>query len=274
MRNLTSRHGLNMPQLGLGTWPMQDDTCTHAVLQALELGYRHIDTATAYQNEAAVGQALRSTDVPREALHITTKVWWDQLQPQAMRQSLENSLRALGTEQVDLFLIHWPNPDWDLPRTLEALVALRDEGKTQAIGVANFTLPLLQQAVETYQAPLSVLQVEYHVLLDQSRLLGYCRQHGLALTAYTPLARGLAAEQPAIRQIAEKHGALPSQIALAWLLEQDGVAAIPKAASRDNQLSNLEALQVQLDAEDRALIATLAKDRRVVSPDFAPTWDA
>lgn len=274
MRNLTSRHGLDMPQLGLGTWPMKGEECTLAVRQALELGYRHIDTAPAYENEAAVGEALRQSDVPRESIHLTTKVWWDKLQPAAMRQSLEDSLRALGTEQVDLFMIHWPTKDWDLPRSIEALVALRDEGKARCIGVANFPLGLLRRVVEELEAPLSAIQVEYHVLLDQRGLLDYARSKGLALTAYTPLARGQAAEQAAIRQIAEKHGVLPSQVALKWLLDQDGVAAIPKASSRANQQANRDALKVQLDDEDRALIAALPKDRRVVSPDFAPEWDA
>ncbi|MGF6691941.1 2,5-diketo-D-gluconate reductase B [Metapseudomonas resinovorans] len=274
MRKLTTAQGLNMPQLGLGTWPMKGDECTSAVRQALELGYRHIDTAPAYENEAAVGAALRQSDVPRDAIHLTTKVWWDQLQPASMRLSLENSLRALGTEQVDLFMIHWPAKDWDLARSIDTLVVLRDEGKARCIGVANFPLGLLRQVVEDLGAPLSAIQVEYHVLLDQQRLLDYARSKGLVLTAYTPLARGLAAERQAIRQIAEKHGALPSQVALKWLLDQDGVGAIPKASSMANQQANLDALKVQLDDEDRALIAALPKDKRVVSPDFAPEWDA
>lgn len=274
MHRLTTRHGLDMPAIGLGTWPMTGADCTRAVHQALELGYRHIDTATAYNNEAAVGQALRDSSVPREAIHLTTKVWWDRLAPQAMRQSLEDSLRALGTEQVDLFHIHWPGKDWDLARSIETLVALHDEGKARCIGVANFPLGLLRQVIEQLGAPLSAIQVEYHVLLDQTPLLDFARQHGLAFTAYTPLARGQAAEQPAIRTIADKHGVLPSQVALAWLLEQSSVAVIPKASSRENQLANLAALDLRLDDEDRARIAALAKDQRLVSPDFAPQWNS
>ncbi|MHC6225057.1 aldo/keto reductase [Pseudomonas sp. X10] len=274
MHRLTNRQGLDMPCLGLGTWPMTGDDCTRAVRQALELGYRHIDTATAYDNEAAVGQALRESEVPRENIHLTTKVWWDRLQPQAMRQSLEDSLRALGTEQVDLFMIHWPAKDWDLARSIDALVALRDEGKARCIGVANFPLPLLRKVVEELGAPLSAIQVEYHVLLDQQPLLSYARQHDLALIAYTPLARGLAAEQRAIRDMAARHGVLPSQVALKWLLDQDGVAVIPKASSRANQQANLDALKVQLDDQDRALIAGLPKHHRVVNPEFAPQWDS
>lgn len=149
MQRLTTRSGLDLPAIGLGTWPMTGTECTQAVHQALDVGYRHIDTATAYENEAAVGQALRDSDVPREQIHLTTKVWWDRLEPKAMRQSLEDSLRALGTEQVDLFHIHWPGKDWDLARSIDTLVALRDEGKARHIGVANFPLGLLRQVVET-----------------------------------------------------------------------------------------------------------------------------
>lgn len=274
MQRLTTRNGLALPAIGLGTWPMTGSECTQAVRQALELGYRHIDTATAYDNEAAVGQALRESDVPREQIHLTTKVWWDRLAPKAMRQSLEDSLRALGTEQVDLFHIHWPSQDWDLARSIETLVALRDEGKARSIGVADFPLGLLRQVVETLGAPLSAIQVEYHVLLGQQPLLDYARRHDLLLTAYTPLARGQAAAQPVIQAIARKHGVLPSQVALKWLLDQDGVAVIPKAGSRENQLANLAASNVQLDDEDRAAIAGLPKDQRVVSPAFAPDWDS
>lgn len=274
MQRLTTRNGLALPAIGLGTWPMTGSECTQAVRQALELGYRHIDTATAYDNEAAVGQALRESDVPREQIHLTTKVWWDRLTPKAMRQSLEDSLRALGTEQVDLFHIHWPSQDWDLARSIETLVALRDEGKARSIGVANFPLGLLRQVVETLGAPLSAIQVEYHVLLGQQPLLDYARRHDLLLTAYTPLVRGQAAAQPVIQAIARKHGVLPSQVALKWLLDQDGVAVIPKAGSRENQLANLAASNVQLDDEDRAAIAGLPKDQRVVSPAFAPDWDS
>lgn len=274
MHRLTTRNGLDLPSIGLGTWPMTGAECTRAVHQALELGYRHIDTATAYDNEAAVGQALRDSSVPREQIHLTTKVWWDRLAPEAMRQSLENSLRGLGTEQVDLFHIHWPGKDWDLARSIETLVALRDEGKVRSIGVANFPLGLLRQVIEALGAPLAAIQVEYHVLLSQQPLLDYARQHDLLLTAYTPLARGRAAAQPVIQDIARKHGVLPSQVALKWLLDQDGVAVIPKASSRENQLSNLAALDVRLDDQDRARIAGLPKDQRVVSPDFAPDWNS
>ena len=274
MQRIVNAQGLNMPKLGLGTWPMLDEECTRAVEQALKLGYRHIDTAAAYNNEDAVGQALVNSPTPREQIHVTTKVWWDQLQPDAMRHSMDRSLKALRSDYVDLFMIHWPTTDWDLPRTIETLVSFKKQGMARNIGVANFPLPLLSKVVEELGAPLSAIQVEYHVLLGQNTLLDYARQHDLALTAYTPLARNKVSDVPQIQQIAAKHGVLPTQVALKWLLDQPNIAAIPKASSEANQLANLASLDVQLDDEDRALIAGLSKRERQVSPDFAPVWDA
>ena len=242
--------------------------------QALELGYRHIDTAAAYNNEDAVGQALAHTPTLREQIHVTSKVWWDQVQPDAMRHSMDRSLTALRSDYVDLFMIHWPTTDWDLPRTLATLASFKEQGLARNIGVANFPLPLLRKVVEEYGIGLSAIQVEYHVLLGQNALLDYARQHDMALTAYTPLARNKVSDIPQIQQIAKKHGVLPTQVALKWLLDQPNVAAIPKASSRANQLANLASLKVELDDEDRALIAALPKNQRQVNPDFAPQWDA
>ncbi|WP_338583230.1 aldo/keto reductase [Pseudomonas sp. MAG733B] len=274
MQHIVNAQGLNMPKLGLGTWPMLGEECTRAVEQAQALGYRHIDTAAAYNNEDAVGQALVNSPTPREQIHVTTKVWRDQLQPDAMRHSMDRSLEALRSDYVDLFMIHWPSTDWDLPRTIETLVSFKEQGLARNIGVANFPLPLLRKVVEELGAPLSAIQVEYHVLLGQNALLNYARQHDLALTAYTPLARNKVSDVPALQQIAAKHGVLPTQVALKWLLDQPNVAAIPKASSEANQLANLAALNVKLDDQDRALIASLSKRERQVSPDFAPEWDA
>lgn len=273
LEHIVNRHGLDMPKLGLGTWPMVGEDCTRAVVQALELGYRHIDTAAGYQNEDAVGAALSATTVPREQIHVTSKVWWDQLEPQALRASCERSLRDLRSDYVDLFLLHWPTTDMNLRSTLDALVGLKERGLARAVGVANFPLPLLKEAVETIGAPLAALQVEYHVTLGQTNLLEFARRHDMALTAYSPLARNRVSEIPAIVEIARKHNVLPTQIALAWLLEQKNVAAVPKAAGAANQTSNLASLDVRLDDEDRATIAALPKNERLVNPAFAPQWD-
>ncbi|WP_433768875.1 aldo/keto reductase [Pseudomonas putida] len=274
MQHIVNAQGLNMAKLGLGTWPMLGEECTRAVEQALALGYRHIDTAAAYNNEDAVGQALANSPTPRDQIHVTTKVWWDQLQPDAMRHSMDRSLKALRSDYVDLFMLHWPTTDWDLPRTLDTLVSFKEQGLARNIGVANFPLPLLRKVVEELGIPLSAIQVEYHVLLGQNALLNYARQHDMALTAYTPLARNKVSQIPAIQQIAAKHAVLPTQVALKWLLDQPNVAAIPKASSEANQRANLAALDVQLDDEDRRLIAGLSKRERQVNPDFAPVWDA
>ena len=182
--------------------------------------------------------------------------------------------RLLHSDYIDLFMIHWPSTDWDLPRTIETLVSFKEQGLARNIGVANFPLPLLRKVVEELGAPLSAIQVEYHVLLGQNALLDYARQNDLALTAYSPLARNKVSDVPAIQQIAARHGVLPTQVALKWLLDQPNVAAIPKASSKANQIANLAAFEVNLDDQDRALIAGLSKRERQVSPDFAPVWDA
>lgn len=265
--------GLHMPRLGLGTFRMQGAVCQSAVESALALGYRHIDTAQMYGNEEAVGAALRAAGVPRGEVHVTTKVWWENLAPDAMRRACDESLRKLGLEQVDLYMIHWPARGMDLRASVETLMALREEGRTRAIGVCNFPLALLREAVETIGAPIAANQIEYHVLLGQTVLRDYMLGRGIALTAYCPLAQGRLAEHPALAAIARRHDASPAQVALAWLLEQDGVAAIPKSSREESQRANLGALAVRLDDEDRRAIAALPKDQRSVNPPFAPAWD-
>lgn len=265
---------LRLPRLGLGTWPMTGEGCRDSVLSALALGYRHIDTAERYENEDAIGAALSQTDVSRGDLHLTSKVWWDHLAPAAMRDSMARSLDALRTDYVDLYLIHWPNPESDLGAALDALAGLQEAGLARAVGVANFPLALLRRAVEQHQAPIACLQVEYHAMLGQAALHDYARAHDIALTAYSPLGRGLVAQSPVVAGIAAQLDATAEQVALAWLIGQDGVTAVPKAAGRTNQLSNLRALDVRLTQAQRAAIDAVPKDRRVVSPDFAPAWDA
>ena len=265
--------GMRMPRLGLGTFRLKGAECTEAVARALGLGYRHIDTAEMYDNEAAVGEGMRASGVARDDVHLTTKAWHDHLAPAAIRDALSASLDRLGTDHVDLYLVHWPAPAMDLGATLEALMRLREEGRTRAIGVANFPVALLRTAVEEVGAPIACNQVEYHVGLGQQKLLDYARSVGVPLVAYCPLGQGRLAESEGLHAIAGKHGVSPAQVALAWLLEQDGVAAIPKASRRESQQANLDALSVRLDDADRAAIAALPKDGRLVNPGFAPAWD-
>lgn len=265
--------GIRLPRMGFGTFQMTGDTCQAAVESALSIGYRHIDTAARYENEADVGAGLAASSLPRSDLHVTTKVWHDQLAPDAIRRSMGESLRKLRLDHVDLFLIHWPAPGMDLPKALETLVALKEEGLTRAIGVANFTLPLLKQVVEEIGAPIACNQIEYHVYLDQTPIRTYLAGHGIAATAYCPIAKGEVAQDEVLKAIAQRHGATPAQVALRWLLDQGEVAVIPKAAGQARQAENFGALSVTLDAADHAAIAALPKARRYVDPAFAPKWD-
>jgi len=263
--------GMRMPRIGLGTWPMKGAECQAAVESALALGYRHVDTAEMYGNEDAVGAGIAAAGLPRADVFLTTKIWWDKPKGAAIRQAFDASLARLATPYVDLLLIHWPSPYLDLPDALRALAAIRAEGRAKAIGVSNFPPRLLQRAIAE-GVELACLQVECHLLLDQSKLLGITRAAGMALTAYSPLAKGENLDLPAVRQVAAKHGATLAQVALAWLLAQEGVAMVPKAASPARQKENLGALALRLDAADLAALAALPKDRRFVNPSFAPDW--
>ena len=270
---MITSNGLKMPKLGLGTWRMKGEECTAAVEGALSRGYRHVDTAQMYGNEDAVGAALANTSVPRDEIHLTTKVWWENLAPDAMRRAMDNSLTQLRQSYVDLYLIHWPSPTMDLPAALAQMVKFKEQGLARNIGVSNFPTHLVREAVEVIQAPIVVNQFEYHVLINQTKLVKYCRSLGLAVTAYCPLAQGRLADYPALTAIAAKHGVSTAQVALKWLLDQDGVAAIPKAGRAESQQANLDALKLVLDDADRAAIAALPKDQRFVNPGFAPAWD-
>jgi 2,5-diketo-D-gluconate reductase B len=265
--------GISLPRLGLGTFRMQGDTCRAAVESALALGYRHIDTAEMYGNEEAIGAAIGSSGVARKDLHVTTKVWHENLAPDAIRKAFETSLKKLKLDHVDLYLVHWPSRNMKLPAVLETLIALKEEGRTRAIGVANFTTALLKTAVEEIKAPIACNQVEYHVLLDQTKLRNYLAAKAIPLVAYCPLAQGRVASNETLAAIGKKHNASAAQVALKWLLDQDGVAAIPKASRAESQKANLDALKVTLDDEDRKVIAGLPKDIRCVNPASGPAWD-
>ncbi|HEV7264088.1 MAG TPA: aldo/keto reductase [Falsiroseomonas sp.] len=264
--------GMRMPRIGLGTWPMKGAECQRAVESALSLGYRHLDTAEMYGNEDAVGAGIAASGLKRDAVFLTTKIWNDKPDGPAIRRAFDLSLQRLATPYVDLLLIHWPSPELDLDSALDGLAAIRAAGLARNIGVSNFPPGLLQRAIGK-GVGLACLQVEYHVMLDQSKLLGLTREAGMGLTAYSPIAKGSNLDQPALARIAAKHGATPAQVALAWLLAQDGVAMVPKAASPARQRENLGALSLRLDAGDMAAIAALPKDRRFVNPaGLAPDW--
>jgi 2,5-diketo-D-gluconate reductase B len=260
-----------IPALGFGTWRLSGKACTDAVVDALAAGYRHVDTARAYGNEEDVGRALQASAVDRSEVFLVTKVWPDDLAPDRVRASLRASLRALDTDYVDLLLIHWPNPRVPLASTLEAMTALRDEGATREIGVSNFTSAQFREALDL--APVIANQVEYHVYLDQSAVLEVCRERRVELTAYRPLGKGKVTEDPVIASIAAAHDATPAQVALAWLIGQDGVSAVPKASSPERRRENLGALELELTPEERRRVDELPKDRRAVETDWSPDWD-
>ena len=265
--------GISLPRLGLGTFRMQGDGCRAAVESALGLGYRHIDTAEMYGNEEAIGAAIAASRLPRGDLHVTTKVWNENLAPDAIRRAFDASLKKLRLDHVDLYLVHWPSRNMNLPAVFETLLKLKAEGRTRAIGVANFNVALLKTVVEEIKAPIACNQVEYHVMLDQTKLRKYLAAKSIPLVAYCPLAQGKVASDATLMAIGRKHGASAAQVALKWLLDQDGVAAIPKASRAESQKANLDALHVGLDDEDMKAIAALPKDRRCVNPGFAPAWD-
>jgi 2,5-diketo-D-gluconate reductase B len=265
--------GISLPRLGLGTFRMQGDACRAAVESALGLGYRHIDTAEMYANEEPIGEAIATAGVPRGELHVTTKVWHENLAPDAIRKAFDTSLKKLKLDHVDLYLVHWPSNNMNLPAIFETLMQLKQEGRTRAIGVANFTTALLKTVVEEIKAPIACNQIEYHVMLDQTAVRKYLTAKSIPLVAYCPLAQGRVASDEALAKIGRKHNASAAQVALKWLLDQDGVAAIPKASRPESQQANLDALKVKLDDEDRKLIAALPKDKRCVNPGFAPAWD-
>ena len=264
-----------IPAFGLGTFRLKDRVAIDSVRTGLELGYRHIDTAQIYGNEAEVGQAIAASGVARDELFVTTKIWTENLGSGRVIASLRESLRRLGLERVDLALIHWPSPGDELPVTqyLGELLQAKRLGLTAAIGVSNFTIAHLRQAIDAVGADeIATHQVEIHPLLQNRRLVDFTRQQGIHLTAYMPLAYGKVLAEPVIQRIAAAHGASPAQVALAWSLQQ-GHAVIPSSTRRENLAANLAAAELRLSAEDMAAIAGLERGERVANPGFAPRWD-
>jgi 2,5-diketo-D-gluconate reductase B len=266
-----SAQGAEVPKLGFGTWQINGPDCVEAVRDALELGYRHIDTAAAYDNEREVRRGIAESGVDREEIWLTTKVWMDDLTRDRVQASTENSLRDLGTDYVDLLLIHWPNRSVPIEETMRAMVALRERGKVRHLGVSNFTPRLLAEALE--HAPILCNQVEYHVGLGQDRLLAMVDEHDMVLEAYAPFAHGEILDEPVLREIGEAHGKSPGQVALRWLIEQERVVTIPKASSHENRAANIDVFDFELTDEERGRLDALPKDRRRFDTSWAPDWE-
>jgi 2,5-diketo-D-gluconate reductase B len=266
---------VNIPALGFGTWALSGDVAYRATRMALDLGYRHIDTAQIYGNEAEIGRAIRDSGLPRGDIFLTTKIAPSNLRADAVRRSHEESLKRLSLDQVDLLLVHWPNAGIPLGETLAALAALRDAGETRAIGVSNFTVALLEEAIERHHADIICNQVEYHPFLSQRSLHAAMQRRGLMLTAYAPVARGRVFRDPTLAAIGKKYGKSAGQVALRWLLDQEKVCAIPKAARREHAAANIDIFDFHLVPEDRAAIDALAEGERLVEwGGYTPDWDA
>lgn len=267
--------GASIPSLGFGTWAARGDECAQAVTWALESGYRHIDTAAVYANEEAVGEGIRTSRVPRGEIFLTTKVGPDDIDEGKLERSAEASLKRLGFDHVDLLLIHWPSPKIPLKRSITALANAKRRGLTRHIGVSNFTPALIAEAVALSEESVVTNQCEYHPRLDQSRLIGACRDKGVSFTSYCPLGRaGDILADPKVTAIAKRHGKTPAQVLLRWQVQQPGVIAIPKSANRQRIAENIAIFDFTLDdAEMRALFGLAQPQGRIVSPAWAPNWE-
>ena len=263
--------GIEVPALGLGTWELEGEACVEAVADALEIGYRHIDTAQMYGNEDEVGRGLARSGVAREEIWLTTKIWMEDAGYDDVLRTTGESLERLGVGHVDLLLLHWPNPKVPLSETLSAMRRLQDEGAARHLGVSNFPPDLLDEALD--EAEIFCNQVEYHPYLAQDEVLELCHEWDLLLTAYAPIARGRVSDAPVLCSIAEAHGKTPVQVTLRWLLQQEGVAAIPKAATPEHRRANLDLFDFELSDDEMDEIHGLARGERIVDPDFAPHWE-
>lgn len=265
----------SIPSFGLGTFRLQGQTVIDSVATGLDVGYRHIDTAQIYGNEAEVGQALAASGVPRDDIFVTTKVWTDSLTADKLVPSLRGSLERLRLDRVNLALIHWPSPGDAVPvaETMLALADAQAQGLADRIGVSNFTVAHLQQAIDAVGASrIATLQIEIHPFLQNRTVVDFARSQGIHITAYMPLAYGKVMTEPVLQTIAAAHGVTAAQVALAWALQQ-GYAVIPSSTRRANQVANLQAQALTLTAQDMAQIATLDRGERLANPDFAPQWD-
>jgi 2,5-diketo-D-gluconate reductase B len=267
---------MSIPSFGVGTFRLTGQTVIDSVRNALELGYRAIDTAQIYGNEAEVGQAIAESGVPRSELFLTTKIWTENYAGGKLAPSLRESLDKLRTDYVDLTLIHWPAPGngVELPEYMAALAEAKALGLTRQIGISNFNIELTRQAIAAVgKGEIATSQIELSPYLQSPALTTFLKEKGIPVTSYMTLAYGKVLQDPVLRQIAAKHGATVAQVALAWAL-QLGYAVIPSSTKRDNLAGNLKARGLRLDAADMALVSTLERNGREVNPvGLAPVWD-
>jgi 2,5-diketo-D-gluconate reductase B len=271
----------DLPPLGFGTdqntaleenFEVDYEVCVQTVSNALDIGYRHIDTAQIYGTEACVGDALERSSVPRDDVFLATKVHYQKLGYDDTLASVEQSLADLGVETIDLLYVHWPAGAYDPEETLRAFNELAASEVVDNVGVSNFTPDLLDEARSLLTPPLFAHQVEMHPLLQQDELRAYAREHDHYLVAYSPLVRGNVGEVSELRSIAEKHDVSPAQVSLAWMFHLDTVVPVPKASSRTHIRENYDALELELDDEDLDRIANIDRTRRIIDFEFAP-WN-
>jgi 2,5-diketo-D-gluconate reductase B len=267
--------GATIPLLGLGTWDLRGRTCVRIVEQALRLGYRHIDTAEMYDNERDVGEGLRASGVKRSDVFVATKIWPDHFTPRELERAARESLSRLGLQEVDLLLLHWPNPRIALADTLGALAKVKREGLTRHIGVSNFTVALIEQAVALTTEPLVCNQIEYHPFLDQSKVIATCHKHDMAVVAYSPIARGKAGGDRVLAKIAAAHHKTAAQVSLRFLVQQN-VVVIPRTSKTDRLSENAAIFDFQLSAREMTEIAALGRrDGRIIDWSYSgpANWD-
>jgi len=268
MNTILLKSGYSIPVLGLGTWLMNGRECFDAVLIALENGYRHIDTATAYENEDDIGPAIQASGINRKELFLTSKVWYQKLRFKDVIEQCHSSLEKLRTDYLDLLLIHWPNRSIPMRDTFQAFERLVEEHKVRSIGVSNFTINHLDEALKSTLLPISVNQVEFHPFLYQKELYQFCKDKQIVITAYSPLARGKVFESDLLQRIGQNKNAGPGQVALAWLIKK-GLVAIPKSSSEEHIITNLKALTINLSDDESSMIDNLSTDLRLINPSWS-----
>ena len=264
-----------IPALGAGTFRLKDQDAFDSVTMALEEGYRHIDTAQIYGNEKDVGKAIAASSIDRSEIFLTTKIWMDKLPGDKFLDSVKESLTKLQTSYIDLLLIHWPlkNNEVAMEDYLTSLKEVKDAGLARHIGISNFTSAQVEQAVSILgEREILTNQIEVHPYLQNEKVIACCEKHSIEVTAYMPFAYGDVLKDEVILSIAQKHQATAAQVTLAWL-RQKGYPTIPSSTKRDNLRNNITSLNLVLEDEDMAQIATLDRNHRLASPDFAPDWD-
>jgi diketogulonate reductase-like aldo/keto reductase len=264
--------GFRIPIVGLGTWALRGRDCARLTEQAIRIGYRHIDTAQMYDNEREVGEGVRASGLRSEVM-VTTKVQPTLLTPHDLERSVKESLARLRLDVIDLLLIHWPNPRVPLAETLGAMAKMKREGYTRQIGVSNFTVSLLEDANRLSTEPLVCDQIECHPFLNQDKVVGACRRHGMAVVAYSPIARGGAKGDKLLEKIGKAHGKMAAQVCLRWLVQQ-GIVVIPRTSRVERLEENFSLFDFELSDAEMCEIARMARPGgRIVDWTWSPNWD-